>query len=356
MKLDYTIQPDRRDNRYRIEAYFFVPRSLGIDSYTYTREQFYADVQAYILFKTPAVSLGALLEGDNARSPFNTLAQALGRAMRSSRDFAAHGTISHELRLLGCLVRANLRDRVVTIAAELKDLRGQAGERPTLIDDVRLATRHLLDELDAVIARFRSLRPAFSDPVMPVWLREVYQYVDEYLSLSVETSLTKVVEEIDHTKRLRMVFESERHHLTAVLLGERHHRQGAGYQTVLKPSGVQEHFIYRSGVLKKYVSSVLFLEISKEKEGRHVAEVVAAVAAGTAMLFATVASIVSQARWGTTSIPFIIAIVGCHFGLTTTGGTEGVGQSTTRTVVVVSIAILVADYFLTRIFVSILPG
>ena len=53
---------------------------------------------------------------------------------------------------------------------------------------------------------------------------------------------------------------------------------------------------------------------------------------------------------------FIIAIVGCHFGLSTTGGTEGVGQSTTRTVVVISIAILVADYFLTRIFVAILPG
>lgn len=52
---------------------------------------------------------------------------------------------------------------------------------------------------------------------------------------------------------------------------------------------------------------------------------------------------------------FIIAIVGCHFGLTTRGGTEGVGQSTTRTVVVVSIAILVADYCLTRIFVAILP-
>jgi phospholipid/cholesterol/gamma-HCH transport system permease protein len=49
---------------------------------------------------------------------------------------------------------------------------------------------------------------------------------------------------------------------------------------------------------------------------------------------------------------FIIAIVGCHFGLTTQGGTEGVGQSTTRTVVVVSIAILIADYFLTRVFVS----
>jgi phospholipid/cholesterol/gamma-HCH transport system permease protein len=49
---------------------------------------------------------------------------------------------------------------------------------------------------------------------------------------------------------------------------------------------------------------------------------------------------------------FIIAIVGCHFGLRTTGGTEGVGQSTTRTVVVISIAILVADFFLTRLSIA----
>ncbi len=46
---------------------------------------------------------------------------------------------------------------------------------------------------------------------------------------------------------------------------------------------------------------------------------------------------------------FIIAIVGCYFGLATTGGTEGVGKSTTRTVVVISITILIADYFLTRL-------
>jgi phospholipid/cholesterol/gamma-HCH transport system permease protein len=53
---------------------------------------------------------------------------------------------------------------------------------------------------------------------------------------------------------------------------------------------------------------------------------------------------------------FIIAIVGCHFGLTTGGGTEGVGQSTTRTVVVVSIAILIADFFLTRLFIAFIPS
>jgi phospholipid/cholesterol/gamma-HCH transport system permease protein len=49
---------------------------------------------------------------------------------------------------------------------------------------------------------------------------------------------------------------------------------------------------------------------------------------------------------------FLIAIIGCHFGLRTTGGTEGVGTSTTRTVVVVSISILVADFILTKLFIA----
>jgi phospholipid/cholesterol/gamma-HCH transport system permease protein len=52
----------------------------------------------------------------------------------------------------------------------------------------------------------------------------------------------------------------------------------------------------------------------------------------------------------------IIAIVGCHFGMITRGGTEGVGNSTTRTVVVVSIAILIADFFLTKIAIALMPG
>jgi phospholipid/cholesterol/gamma-HCH transport system permease protein len=51
----------------------------------------------------------------------------------------------------------------------------------------------------------------------------------------------------------------------------------------------------------------------------------------------------------------IIALVGCHFGMTTKGGTAGVGNSTTRTVVVISIAILIADFFLTKLGIILWP-
>jgi phospholipid/cholesterol/gamma-HCH transport system permease protein len=52
----------------------------------------------------------------------------------------------------------------------------------------------------------------------------------------------------------------------------------------------------------------------------------------------------------------IIALVGCHFGMTTRGGTAGVGNSTTRTVVVISISILIADLFLTKLSILLWPA
>jgi phospholipid/cholesterol/gamma-HCH transport system permease protein len=45
----------------------------------------------------------------------------------------------------------------------------------------------------------------------------------------------------------------------------------------------------------------------------------------------------------------IISLAACYHGLKTTGGTEGVGLATTRTVVMASILILVVDYFLTQL-------
>lgn len=51
----------------------------------------------------------------------------------------------------------------------------------------------------------------------------------------------------------------------------------------------------------------------------------------------------------------IIALIGCHFGLRTRGGTEGVGHATTRTVVAISVAILVSDFFLTKLSIILFP-
>lgn len=52
----------------------------------------------------------------------------------------------------------------------------------------------------------------------------------------------------------------------------------------------------------------------------------------------------------------LIALIGCHLGITTRGGTAGVGASTTRAVVAISIAIFIADFFLTKLVIVMWPG
>jgi phospholipid/cholesterol/gamma-HCH transport system permease protein len=52
---------------------------------------------------------------------------------------------------------------------------------------------------------------------------------------------------------------------------------------------------------------------------------------------------------------FIIASIGCFYGLRTTGGTEGVGRSTIQAVVTSSVLIIVADFLLSRLLLAILP-
>ena len=47
---------------------------------------------------------------------------------------------------------------------------------------------------------------------------------------------------------------------------------------------------------------------------------------------------------------YFIGIIACYNGLRVTGGADGVGRATTATVVAASITILVADFFLTKLF------
>src|SRR6195952_1081668 len=50
---------------------------------------------------------------------------------------------------------------------------------------------------------------------------------------------------------------------------------------------------------------------------------------------------------------FIIATVGCSFGLKTKGGTQGVGRATTQAVVYSSVFIIVVDFLVSRLMIGI---
>jgi phospholipid/cholesterol/gamma-HCH transport system permease protein len=48
---------------------------------------------------------------------------------------------------------------------------------------------------------------------------------------------------------------------------------------------------------------------------------------------------------------FTIVSIGCHVGLRTRGGTQGVGRSTTNAVVASSVAVIAVDYLVTQLLI-----
>jgi len=51
---------------------------------------------------------------------------------------------------------------------------------------------------------------------------------------------------------------------------------------------------------------------------------------------------------------YAIVTIGCHVGLRTSGGTQGVGRSTTAAVVAASVAVIAVDFFVTRLLITLL--
>ena len=51
---------------------------------------------------------------------------------------------------------------------------------------------------------------------------------------------------------------------------------------------------------------------------------------------------------------YVIVSIGCHVGLRTSGGTQGVGRSTTSAVVAASVAVIAVDFFITRLLFTLL--
>ena len=53
---------------------------------------------------------------------------------------------------------------------------------------------------------------------------------------------------------------------------------------------------------------------------------------------------------------YILSSIGCFYGLRTTGGTEGVGRSTIKAVVVASVLIIFVDFMTTQLLLSLFAG
>jgi len=306
IKLDIDLPPSSR-TVYELESYFFVPSALNIGPNTYTKEDFYNNNQRYIRFRTPKISLSRLCDPKLATSPLNRVKENISRILSGSKDPALVELVYDEFKLLGCVIRGEIRDLVKSFMADIDTYSHPAPEHGKKLF-VGEELESFLVDFKYLCGQITALKSEALDPAVPVKLRETFKFFDEYLSLITEEYLTSLLAAMRRNKAALAAFENVEKELTAIIVSQNRYRAAMNYPSVLKEGENNEVIIYRRGVLKKFISSVLYLKPQLD-EWQTLTQLLFGLAAGLAMLFAVTATIYAQNRYTMNSVPFVLVIV-----------------------------------------------
>jgi len=292
LKIDYNINPNLKINRYKVEAYFFIPKSLGINSKTYNTENFFEDIDSKIRFKTPRMAISTLFDRENLESPYLRVL----RLMRIAENKKSSGRqIIRELKMLICIVKSCLGEESLRITEMLNH------------KEVDKHLWALLYEVDQIKEKFSELRKIAETARLADKVKTSFIFADEYLSLLIENNLINIFNASEKQENGKEI----RKKLAGYIRDEIKHRIQENYESVPEKSIDNESISYRGGKLKRYFSSVLFLSLKEIRRGKYLANILFALAAGLAMFIAIIITIYSSLKYVITSLPFVtIGVLG----------------------------------------------
>ena len=307
VKFGYAIDESRRQTRYRSESYFFVPRSIGLDQYTYSRDEFFSDMNVFVRFAEPSIPSSVLADADDRQSPLCRAVAAVESAERGRES--AQSVVSHEMRMFACIVRTNLRRVASEVHTKMQRIDAERVES-VLSSGVQAAVVQLLGDLDGQLGALRQTRDTFFQPGRAGWLTNLFEYVDEYVSIAAEECVTSMLIKIDSAPpAVRSALADVRARAAGVAVAEQEYRRNVGYQVGDASRGGHREYVHHLGELSRFVRSVLFLEISKEEEGRRLKYMITGIAAAVATAFSTAVAIWARVAYGIDSLPFLMAVM-----------------------------------------------
>lgn len=277
---------------YVMNTWIFVPNSLDINAAKYSKDDFYRDLKSGVRLITPSYGLhelannDALLPSQALISNFNDLPEAI----KDPQD------LTHTIKMYCAIAKSAFRDECFS-----------ASQQPDAVSR-KDACMQFLDDGRKILARFRGLLNQLSEQNASDRTRQVFAYGDEFLSNVLEKYTYRLRDAI----RLNHPEEYPQHEarFKAVLEAEREYRNQRGYLSVkIDEEKGNEDFVFRASLLKKFSESDLYLNATKRKNTFLVEQILYSLAAGAAMVVATLSSFFFQQRYGNFTLPFLIALV-----------------------------------------------
>jgi hypothetical protein len=280
---DFRLSAEGQDTRrrYTVDTYFFIPRSVGISRDNFTRHHFYNSLSSYLRIQSETGLRRSALQTGQWNLP-RTEACFRARFRSLKRQSLIQGAIQ-EVKLFACLMEHQLKLLRLQV---VKNLQRRSGRQESRMRYVQKKLAILLE----LLATFRRM---YVQPVRTreIWvedeLQQAFLLSDEFISYRLESLLISLIELLD-TARDTEPATGLRAFISVTLAAEIERRDQSDQIRIQGHSGqdIPENYYYRLGLLKKFVSEVLYLDIHNLQKDKTYRNLVAALGAALAATWA----------------------------------------------------------------------
>ena len=292
-KIGFITSKNTKDvNDFKINTWLFLPNSLDINRSTYKKNDFYRDVKNNIRLITPIYSLAEILKA--GRGPLPRLQKALDDLAGNPADEVKSESFVYQVKMFVCILKSALRRHVQII------------KNTTTDEKVALHVENYIRDIRDIALQYREMWDELTKPDITQQQREFFLYGDDFLGNITEQYTFQIIRFLEG----RPVYARLKPELHRLVEDEIAHRKKRGFRLLDKDDEKHNSLVIsQRNILKKLVESDLFLQIVRKKDGLLAEQFYYSIAAGIAMVFATVVSFFATLRFGNFTTDLFIILV-----------------------------------------------
>lgn len=298
-KITYPI-PESEEYERDLHYYLFTPAQLHVSSEFISDEAMLRKFQTHARYSSPEITLDELLDRQNPTSPLNLLEQYVANRLANAQGDIADTIFINELLTFG----NSMRHESAVVLSECKAMTVEQR-----IPDLIQMLEAWCHEIAEILSRFRKLLDLMRIHY-PTGNHIVtaFEWADEAVSLIVENTSLEMYLSLES---LFSKIQEAAYELLRLSRWELSYRRDQKYASVVSRNNKysSEAVAYRSGVLKKWTQSVLYLTPIQSKAPQRVSNVLAGTAAAIAMTFATLAAIFAEAFFIRNSMQWSLLVI-----------------------------------------------
>lgn len=281
-KFDFELpEPGQGEKSYAVDLYFYTPKSMGITAESYPREAFYRDLTHLVRIRTPEFKRP---RGDFVTPKLASVDEVFKYHLNAEQRGRLIELVVHDIKMFGCLVYTEMKRVQADVSRVVA--RAQQTRNPGLLKHFEGRWVGRVEAVHRAIRKYRMdyVWRTHNEPlVVDSEVRRALSLVDEYLSYRLESWLIGLHRNLESGAP---PCEDLLNQIEALLEGEMAYRDDQLVGFANRPSARLENHYYRLGLLKKYVSEVLFLQAERLNKDYVYRNAIAAFGAALAAAFA----------------------------------------------------------------------